>query len=136
MDKQSTRALRRIAIASILPFAALAASCAPDPVACPTLSNGDWSGTWSSELVPGIGGDVDATLTSSGASVGGSFAITGSVFVGPAPITGTIACDQIQVTATSGVTLTGTVAPTGDSISGAYTSSSPTDSGSFAITAD
>jgi len=136
MHMPTSRALRRIAVAALLPLAAFAASCAPEPPAtptCPALQAGTWSGSWGSDTYPDRSGGVLAQLIATTTSVGGTFSLTGSVLGEPAVITGTISCDKITGITSDGLTLTGTIAPGGDSIEGTYFVRALSDSGTFDI---
>ncbi|MCC6184019.1 MAG: hypothetical protein IT194_05085 [Microthrixaceae bacterium] len=137
MPMPTSRALRRIFVAALLPMAALAASCAPEPPAtaptCPALQAGAWSGSWASATNPGIGGGALAQLVATSTSVGGTFSLSGSVLGQPAMITGTISCDKVQAITSDGITMSGTISPAGDAISGTYNLRTPADHGAFDI---
>lgn len=136
MTTLNTRAIRRVGAVMILPLAALAASCTAPPRACPTLTEGHWSGSWASSVVSGIGGSAQADLTVSHRQVTGTVELSNSAFVGQMPISGSIRCNKVKVSTPTGITITGKVAPSGSSLSGSYVSSSPSDSGTFDISAD
>lgn len=136
MHMPTSRALRRIAVAALLPLAAIAASCAPEPPVtptCPALQAGAWSGSWASANYPDRSGGVLAQLVATTTSVGGTFSLTGSVFGEPTVITGTISCDKVQAITSDGITLSGTITPGGDAMEGTYSVRALADNGTFQI---
>lgn len=126
--------IRRIVLASVLPLAGLAVACTPTPT-CPTLSQGSWSGAWSSLGASGAGGEVHAQIQTAGSTVTGSVLLTGSAFAG-GDFSGTIACDRVVASVGDGIEIDGTVSPDGRHISGSYTSTmAPIDHGAISIDA-
>jgi len=133
MPTLSSRTIRRLAVVAILPLAAIAASCTPEPPTCPTLENGHWSGTWTSEVYTDLGGGVEAEMIATATTVGGTVILSGTVLDQPVVLTGSISCNQIDVVTASGISVSGTISPDGDSIEGTYTSTSPVDNGTISI---
>lgn len=128
----STRTIRRVLLALVLPLAALAVSCTPSPASCPTVHDGAWSGAWYSGGVV-LGGAVNADITVEGSTISGTIALVNSPLSGP--VSGTMHCDSFSAGNGHGLTLTGTVSETGDQITGTYTSLAPADTGTFTIQA-
>jgi hypothetical protein len=113
--------MRAFRIFMVIFFMAAFYTCSGDGNEPPTVDvTGTWTGTWMSST--GMGGDVSATLTQTGADVEGTMTIDGSPCFSVGNVSGTVSGNRISTGAffsgDSRVNFNGTVV--GDSISGTY----------------
>lgn len=87
--------------ALLVGLALLLAACTSAPASGDSLA-GEWSGTFTSNILPGQGGTIQASLTQVGSSISGSVTLTGSPCLRNGQVSGTAGSDGASFGAVEG----------------------------------
>lgn len=106
--------------ATALPTAAPTLTATPSP-ACPPLTGGHWSGTWTSTRSSSAKGTWEGDLAVANNTISGTVVVAFSRYTTGGAVVGFVSCDKMVVeTVDRAIALRGTVASDGRSASGTY----------------